>query len=57
MRKYNIKLNPLKCAFGININKFIGFLVTQRGIEMNSNQVKVVLETLVMFTKKEMHSN
>ena len=29
MRKYNMKLNPLKCLFGINVDKFLGFFVTQ----------------------------
>ena len=28
MRAYNIKLNPSKCAFGINARKFLGFMVT-----------------------------
>ena len=29
MLKYNMKLNSLKCAFGVNAGKFLGFLVTQ----------------------------
>lgn len=28
MRKYNMKLNPLKCAFGVSAGKFLSFLVT-----------------------------
>lgn len=28
MQKYNMKLNPLKCAFGVSTDKFLGFLVT-----------------------------
>ena len=28
LRKYNIKLNPLKCAFGVSSGKFLGFMVT-----------------------------
>ena len=54
MRKYNMKLNVLKCAFGVNTGKFLGFLVTQRGIEMKLDQVNVVLETPIPSTKKEM---
>lgn len=30
-----MKLNPSKCAFGVNVGKFLGFMVTQRGIEVN----------------------
>ena len=28
LRKHNMKLNPLKCAFGVSLGKFLGFLVT-----------------------------
>ena len=43
MWAYNMKLNPTKCAFGINAGKLLGFMVTQRGIKVNPTQVKVVL--------------
>lgn len=33
LRQYNIKLNPTKCAFGVSFGKFLGFMVSQRGIE------------------------
>ena len=34
-RSYNMKLNPNKCAFGVTAGKFLGFMVSQRGIEVN----------------------
>lgn len=37
MRMYNMKLNPAKCVFGVSAGKFLGFMVTQRRIEVNSN--------------------
>ncbi|KAL0445380.1 UNVERIFIED_CONTAM: hypothetical protein Slati_2260700 [Sesamum latifolium] len=33
LRKYRLKLNPGKCAFGVSGGRFLGFMVTQRGIE------------------------
>ncbi|KAL6321066.1 hypothetical protein AAG906_012055 [Vitis piasezkii] len=54
MRAYIMKLNPTKCAFGVNARKFLRFMVTQRGIEVNSAQVKVVLETIALNNKKEL---
>ena len=54
MQKYNMKLNPLKCAFSVNAGKFLGFLVTQQGIETNPDQVKVMLEMPIPSNKKEM---
>lgn len=52
MQKYNMKLNLLKCAFGVSVGKFPDFLATQREIEVNSDQVKVVLERPISSTKK-----
>lgn len=49
-----MKLNLLKCAFGISAGKFLSFLVTRRGIKVNSDQRKVVFKTPIPFTKKEM---
>ena len=34
-RSYNMKFNPSKCAFGVMVGKFLGFMVSQRGIEAN----------------------
>ena len=42
--KYQIKLNPLKCTFGVRLGKFLGFMVNQRGIEANPEKIKVLLE-------------
>ena len=33
--KYRMKLNPLKCTFGIGWGKFLGFMINQIGIEAN----------------------
>jgi len=35
LRKYNIRLNPDKCVFGVEGGKFLGFMLTHRGIETN----------------------
>ena len=35
LRRYEMKLNPLKCAFGVSSGKFLGFMVNIRGIEVN----------------------
>ena len=39
LRSYNMKLNPGKCAFGVTAEKFLGFMVSQRGIEANPNKI------------------
>ena len=35
MRLHQLKFNPLKCAFGVHVGNFLGFLVHQRGIEVD----------------------
>lgn len=44
LRKYKIKLNPNKCAFGVSVGKFLGFMVSQRGIKANLEKVKAIFE-------------
>ena len=43
LQEYGIKLNPLKCAFGVSADRFLGFMVNQRGIEANPTKLKAVL--------------
>ena len=54
MRAYNIKLNLAKLAFGVSAGKFLGFMVTQRAIEVNPDQIRVVMETSTLNNKKEL---
>ena len=44
LREYNMKLNPVKCAFGVSAEKFLGFIVNNYGIEANLDKIKVVLD-------------
>jgi len=36
--KYRLKLNPEKCVFGVEAGKFLGFMLTERGIEANPDK-------------------
>ena len=56
MSAYNMKLNPTKCAFDVSVGKFLGFMVTQRGIKVNSVQMRVILETPTSGSKKKLFS-
>ena len=46
LKSYNMKLNLAKCAFRVSAGKFLGFIVNNRGIEANSDKIKVVLDML-----------
>ena len=56
LRKYSMKLNPSKCAFGVSFGKFLGFMVSQRGIEANPEKVRAILEMSSLKTIKEVQS-
>ena len=43
LRQYNMKLNPSKCAFGVSSGKFLGFMVSHKGIEANLDKIQAIL--------------
>ena len=45
LRAYDMKLNPTKCAFWVSAGRFLGFMMTQRGIEANPAQLQAILES------------
>ena len=53
LQTYNMKLNPSKCAFGVTAGKFLGFMVSHRGIEVNPEKVRAIMELSPPKTVKE----
>jgi len=53
LRQYNLRLNPNKCVFGVDRGKFLGFMLTQRGIEANPEKCKAIIEMRSPTTIKE----
>ena len=39
LRQYNLKLNPSKCAFGVSSSKFLGFIVSHKGIKVSPDKI------------------
>jgi len=42
VRRYDLKLNPAKCAFGVPSGKLLGFIVSRRGIELDPSKIKAI---------------
>ena len=42
MRRYGLKMNPLKCAFGVSAGKFLGFIIHEHGIEIDPKKVEAI---------------
>ena len=51
--KYRLRLNPAKCTFGVKSGKLLDFIVSQKGIEVDLDKVKAILEMLKPRTKKQ----
>ena len=56
LHSYNMKLNPSKYAYGVTVGKFLGFMVSQRGIEVNSDKIRVIMEMTPPRNVKEVQS-
>ena len=41
---YKLQLNPKKCTFGVTSGKLLGFMVSQRGIEVDLDKIKAIVE-------------
>ena len=42
LRKHSLCLNASNCSFGVELGKFLGYMVTHRGIEVNPDQIKAI---------------
>ncbi|KAM1959334.1 hypothetical protein ACFX15_004620 [Malus domestica] len=45
IRIHKLKMNPKKCAFGVRAGNFLGFLVHQRGVEVDKNKSRAIMES------------
>ena len=50
---YKLWLNPKKCTFGVISGKLLGFMVSQRGIEVALDKIKAIVEMKPLRTEKE----
>ena len=53
LKKHQMKLNPSKCVFGVASGKFLGFMVSQRGIEANPEKVRAIIDMTSPKTVKD----
>jgi len=53
LRKYRVRLNPAKCTFGVKSGKLLGFIVRQKGIEVDPEKVKATIEMPEQHTEKQ----
>ena len=56
LSRYNTKLNSSKYAFGVSSGKFLGFVVSHRGIEANPDKIQAILNMKPPRNIKEVQS-
>ena len=55
-RKYKLRMNPLKCAFGVSAEKFLGFIVHRKGIDLDPTKVKAIQSMPSSMNQKQLKS-
>ncbi|KAJ9697179.1 hypothetical protein PVL29_009102 [Vitis rotundifolia] len=53
IRKFRLRLNPKKCMFGVTSGKLLGHMVSERGIEVDPDKIKAILDMPTPKTEKE----
>ncbi|RVW68632.1 Retrovirus-related Pol polyprotein from transposon 17.6 [Vitis vinifera] len=53
IRKFKLRLNPKKCTFGVTYGKLLGHMVSDRGIEVDPDKIKAILDMPVPRSEKE----
>ena len=54
MRRYGLKMNPLKCTFGVSAGKFLGFIIHEKGIEIDPKRVEAMKRVEAPIFKKDL---
>ena len=54
MRRYRLKMNPLKCAFGVSAGRFLGFIIHESGIEIDPAKIEAIRKVQAPSCKKDM---
>lgn len=44
LHQYKMKLNPTKCTFRVQLENFLGFIVSDKGIEENPEKLRAIIE-------------
>jgi hypothetical protein len=54
MHRYGLKMNMLKCAFGVSVGMFLGFIIYEHGVEIDPMKVESINKVLPTQSKNDM---
>ena len=53
IRQFKLRLNPKKCTFGVTSRKLLGYVVSEKGIEVDPNKIRAILDMPAPRTERE----
>ncbi|RVW90362.1 Transposon Ty3-I Gag-Pol polyprotein [Vitis vinifera] len=53
IRQFRLRLNPKKCTFGVTSGKLLGYMVSERGIEVDPDKIRAILDMPAPRTERE----
>jgi hypothetical protein len=53
MCHFGLKMNPLKCAFGVSAGKFLGFIIHENGIEIDPKKIEAIQKVQAPTCKRD----
>jgi hypothetical protein len=56
MKRYGLRMNPFKCAFGVSVGHFLGFIVHQHGIQIDPKKVESIRKMEEPTCKRDVQS-
>jgi hypothetical protein len=56
MRRYGLKMNPLKCAFRVSAGRFLGFIIHEAGIEVDLKKIEAITKIQEPVCKKDVQT-
>ena len=56
IQKFRLRSKPKKCTFGVTSGKLLGHMVSERGIEVDPDKIKAILDMPAPKTEKEIRS-
>src|SRR6185503_20058094 len=54
MCQYGLKMNPLKCAFGVSAEKFLGLIIHEKRIEIDPKRIEAIKKMEAPACKKDL---
>ena len=53
IQQFRLRLNPKKCTFGVTSRKLLGYMVSERGIEVDPDKIRAIIDMPALRTERE----